>query len=93
MVLLLKHSEVLIAIVATDQMVKLRQTVSGGRGMITAVRCVGVRRYADASCRYGGGTAARWQTRWHGGAPGDTVVRLFHGGAPGGTVVSRCRTR
>ena len=61
------------------------------RGCTELCRCVvSVRR------RHGGTVAdqvARWRTRWHGGAPGDTVVRWFHGGAPGGTVVSRSRTR
>ena len=81
-------------------MVKLLLTVSGGTEvLLTAVRCVGVRRYADVSCRYDGGTVAdqvaRWWTRWHGGAQSVTVyggftvmnqvARSCHGAALGGT--------
>ena len=70
---------------------------------MTAVRCVvnyarvvGVRRYAEVSCRYGGGQTARW----HGGvvvvhqvAHGGTVVSRWLTRWHGGTVVSQWRTR
>ena len=68
-------------ILATDHIVKRKQTVQGGtelllrnvRCVVKYARCVGVLRYADVSnvtCRYDGGTLPRWRTRCH----GDTVA-------------------
>ena len=89
-------------------MVKLRQTMSKGTEVwLTAVRCVvkyaiwvGVRRYADVSCRYGGGTATQWHvgvsiahqvTRRHGGVSlAHQVARWCLGGEPDNKVAGWC---
>ena len=59
--------------------------------------CTEVCRCVVSVRRQHGGTVADqvawWRNKWHGGAPGGTVVRWFHGGAPDGTVVSQCLTK
>ena len=87
--------------IATNHMVKNKQTVSEGTEvLLTNVRCVvkyaryvGVRRYADVpkvTCRYDGGTLPRWRTRCH----GDTVAAWWwqndRWNSVAGVTVKRC---